>query len=140
MATPPAPKPPAPPKPLPAWQQKILKDLWENALKPRLDAAFVAAKTKLLDALKGQPLVVIGTVVGALDVFLLKGLKPRTTEQTKFLTDARKFLGDVQLFIDRVLAPPKPISAGLRKALAGVVTIAGMLGLYQAGKQAQLKP
>jgi hypothetical protein len=132
------PKATAEPPKLSKLEQLLLEKIW-GKVKPKLDAAFVAAKTKLLDALKGQPLVVIGSIVAALDVFLLRGPKPRTAEQTKFLTDARKFLGDVQLFIDRVLAPPKPISAGLRKALAGIVTIAGMLGLYQAGKAAVSK-
>lgn len=135
-ATPPAPKPSAPSKPLPKWQQAIIEGLWKNEIKPRLTAAFVTAKAKLLDALQGKPLLMIGSVVGAIDLFLLKGPKPRSTKSTQFLTDARKFLGDVQLKIDQILAPPKPISASLRKVLAGVVTVAGLLGVYQAGKAA----
>jgi len=136
MAT--APNPPAPQKPLSKIEQYVLEKLWAS-VKPKLDAAFEAAKAGLLDALKGKPIIVIAGIVGAIDTFLLKGPKPRTSEQTKFLTDARKFLGDVQLFIDRILAPPKPISDKTRKLLAGIVTLAGFLGLYQAGKTA-VKP
>jgi hypothetical protein len=126
----PTPKPPAPPKDIPLWQKKLLKEIWDNAVKPRLDIAFKAAKTKLLAALAGQPLITIGTFVAAIDAFLLNGPKPRSGKSTKFLTDARKALGDVQAVIDRVLAPPKPISASLRKVLAGVVTMAGVLGIW----------
>lgn len=144
MATTPpvTPKPPAPSKPLPKWQQKLLQEVWDNALKPRLEAAFVTLKAKLLDALKGQPLVTIGGVVAAIDAFLLNGPKPRSTKSTKFLTDARKILGDIQLKIDQILAPPKPISASLRKVLAGVVTVAGLLGIWSrvAPAKAPTKP
>lgn len=127
-ATPPV--TPKPSKPMPKWQAAILEGLWKNEIKPRLDAAFVTLKAKLLDALKGQPLITIGGAVAAIDAFLLNGPKPRSTKSTKFLTDARKVLGNVQLKIDQILAPPKPISASLRKVLAGVVTVAGLLGIW----------
>lgn len=129
-AAPTPPKLPDQGKPMPKWQRDLLQGLWNNAVKPKLDAAFVTLKAKLLDALKGQPLITIGGAVAAIDAFLLNGPKPKSGKSTKFLTDARKALGDVQITIDKILAPPKPISSGLRKALAGVVTVAGLLGIW----------
>lgn len=118
-------------KPLSRLEQLLLEKVWGN-IKPRLDAAFAAAKTKLLDALKGQPLIVIGGAVAAIDTFLLKGPKPMPANVRSFLIAARKFVAErLPVAIDKFLEPPKPISANLRKALAGVVTLAGVLGIWQ---------
>lgn len=114
----------------------LLDKLWRATIKPRLDQAWAVAKTKLLDALQGKPLLVIGSVVGAIDAYLLSGPKPRSSEHTKFLVDAQKLLTNLQQTIDKILAPPKPMSDKARKVLAGIVTMAGFLGLYQAVKKA----
>lgn len=134
-AAPQPPKLPSSPA-LSKFETLILDKLWRATIKPRLDEAWATAKTKLLDALQGKPLLVIGSVVGAIDAYLLNGPKPRTSEHTKFLTDAQKFLANLQQTIDKILAPPKPISDKARKVLVGIVTLAGFLGLYQAVKKA----
>lgn len=135
MNVPPQP-PKLPPPTLSKFETLLLEKLWRSIVKPRLDQAWATAKTKLLDALQGKPLLVIGSMVGAIDAYLLSGPKPRSSEQTKFLTDAQKLLANLQQTIDKILAPPKPISDKARKVLVGVVTLAGFLGLYQAVKKA----
>lgn len=127
-------------KPLSKFEQLLLEKLWGN-IKPRLDAAFVTVKTKLLDALKGQPLVVIGGAVAAIDTFLLKGPKPMAPETRSLLEKTRAFVAvKLPAVIDKILEPPKPISSNLRKALAAVVTLAGALGIWQRVQPATQAP
>lgn len=136
MATAQAPKTSAPQKPLNRLEQLLLEKIW-GRVKPGLDAAAARAKASLLDALEGKPLLVIGGIVGAIDVFLLKGTKPMAPETRTMLEKVRAFAAEkLPAVIDKVLEPPKPISDKTRKLLAGIVTIAGMLGVYQAGKAA----
>lgn len=122
-----APQPSKPRKPLAAWQTKLLGRIWEDA-KPQVTAALEGAKSKLLAALAGQPLLVIGGVVAAIDTLLLKGPRTLPANLQAFLA------GPAQDLLDRLLKPPKPLSVKFRTFLAGVVTVAGVLGVWSRVK------
>lgn len=117
------------PKPLPKlskFEQRLLSGI-RDRVKPRVTAAFEDLKAKLLKALEGQPLIVIGSVVAAIDVLLLKGPQPLPANVLNVLVSIREL-------IDKFVAPPKPLSPGVRKLLAGIVTLAGMLGIQKLSK------